>query len=150
MSDEKQIILKVDVKPGLNLGRQWIPAGKTVNVPKSRAESLIKSKKCSEQPDGTAVDFPAPYAPQSPASAKKSAEAFKESLNSDASALADWPAYMQLNKGGLTSVEGLRAYLEANPNDWDTKLELTAEDKAAVLAQLKKTEKPKAPPKGKE
>lgn len=149
-SDEKTLNLKMDVKPGLNLGRVFVPYGKTVTVPRSRAESLLKSKKCSEYSGDAEIDFPTPYAPQSAEQKKKSAEKFIESLQTEASELTAWPAYMQLNKGGLTTVESLKAFVAASPKDWDAKLQLTAEDKAAVEAELKKLEKPKAKPAAKE
>lgn len=140
MSEETQI-LKIDKKPGLTIGRMFVPYGKTCNVPKTRAEQLVKNKRATLQPVGTAVDFPDLYSPPSKEKLAARKNADGELRDKEASELLTWPAYMQLNKGGLTTVEGLKTFIAESPKDWDAKLELTAEDKAAVEAELKKVGK---------
>lgn len=140
MSDETRVI-KVETDPGLLLGNVWVRKGQSAVVDRTKADTLIREKACSlhdGKPDFEDI-FPKPTEVQAAKQAAK--EAAK--LAAPASELADFPAYAQLNKGGLTTVEQLKKFISDKPNDWQTELVLTDEDAAAIQKKLKPAAKTK-------
>lgn len=140
MSDETRVI-KVEKEPGLLLGNVWVPVGKSAAVDRTKAETLIREKACSAF-DGT-PDFANIFPEPTKAQLAKTAEKEAAKLNKPASELIDFPAYAQLNKGGLTTVEQLKKFIADKPNDWQTELVLTDEDVAAIQKKLKPAAKSK-------
>ena len=153
----------MNVKPGRKLGRVFIPFGKTVAVPKSRAESLLKAQKCVES-DSAEADFPDVYGPPNADNVAAAAFVRREKLETPASELASFTHYTALNKVGLTTVEGLKnwlsdetkdaadaaAKLELEVADVETIVaELEKADVETIVAELEKADKPAAKPKAK-
>lgn len=89
---EKTVNLKIVVAGGLQIGRQHIAKGKTVTVPKSRAEMLLKKQRAVEIDADAKIDFADPYAPptQEQIDARKEANRTKL-LEPDASATDSKP-----------------------------------------------------------
>jgi hypothetical protein len=133
MSETRNI--KVIAEGGLLIGNTFVESGKSATVPRERAETLIRSKVA--EPFEGAADYPEPYAlPTAEETAERKA-ADAEKRAEPASELAEFAGYAQLNKGGLTTVDGLKAYIVDNPNDWASRLELSDEDAAAIGKKLK-------------
>ena len=141
MSEETRVIV-VDVDPGLLLGTVFVPQGKSAAVPKSRADVLVKDKHATDA-TGTTPDFADLY-PQ-PTDKQAAAQQAKEDARKEApvSELIEWPAYGQLNKGGILTVDALKTYIAENGTLWAKKLELTDDDVVAIEAELKKLDAPK-------
>lgn len=133
MSETRNI--KITAEAGLLIGNTFVESGKSATVPRERAESLIRNK-VAEAFDG-AADYPEPYAPPTVEAVAERKAADAEKRAEPASELAEFPGYSQLNKGGLTTVDGLKAYIVENPNDWASRLELSDEDAAAIATKLK-------------
>jgi hypothetical protein len=147
MSEETRTVV-IDVDPGLLIGSVFVPRGKSAAVPKSRADVLVKDKHATDA-TGQTPDFadlhPAPTEKQAAAQlAKEDAR-----NNAPTSELMDWPAYTQLNMGGILTVEQLRTYRAENGTLWAKKLSLTDEDAIAVESELEKLETPEPPKKKK-
>lgn len=140
MSEETRTIV-IDVEPGLLLGTVWIPKGKSVAAPKSRADVLVKDGHAIDA-TGQTPDFDDLY-PQ-PTEKQKAAQQAKEDAKANAptSELIDWPAYTQLNMGGILTVDSLKTYIEENGTLWAKKLDLSDEDVTALEAKLKAMDKP--------
>ena len=134
--------IKVEVDPGLLLGTVFVLLGQTAAVPKSRADVLVRDKHCSAA-DGADPDF-ADIFPQ-PTDEQLAAAAAKEAANAakPISELIDWPGYGQLNKGGLTTVDGLKTYIAENGTLWAKRLELSDEDIVAIEERLAEPAKKK-------
>lgn len=140
MSETRTI--KITAEGGLLIGNTFVETGKTASVPKERAESLIRSK-VAEAAEGDA-DFPTPYAGPDAETVATIEATDKAKREAPASELAEFPAYAKLNKGGLTTLDGLKTYIADNPNDWATLLTLDDEEAAAVAAKLKPAKAKKA------
>jgi hypothetical protein len=140
MSETRNI--KVTAEGGLLIGNTFVEFGKSATVPSERAAVLIRGK-VAEAVDGDA-DYPEPYAvPTVEAQIERKATE-QAKRETPASELAEFPAYAKLNKGGLTTVEGLKGFITNNPNDWATLLELDEEEAAAVGTKLKPAKAKKA------
>jgi len=140
MSETRTI--KITAEDGLLIGNTFVPRNKTANVPKERAESLIRSK-VAEAADGAKVNFDDPYRGPTEEELAAIKEANQERRETPASELADFPSYAALNKRGLTTVAGLKEFIEKNPNDWPTLLEVTADEAKAILKHGEKSTKGK-------
>lgn len=140
MSETRNI--KVLAEDGLLIGNTFVASGKTATVPRERAEALIRNKVAEAAADDAKVTFPDPYAGPSEKTLEAIAKADDAARNAPASELEKFPAYAKLNKGGLTTVDGLKSYITDNPNDWAARLELTEAEAKAVGKSLggKKTE----------
>lgn len=140
MSEETRTIV-IDVEPGLLLGTVFVPKGKSVAAPKSRADVLVKDGHAIDA-TGQTPDFDELY-PQ-PTEKQKAAQQAKEDARTNAptSELIEWPAYTKLNMGGILTVESLKTYIAENGTLWAKKLDLSDDEIVAVEAELKKAEKP--------
>lgn len=147
MTEETRTI-KVDVDPGLLFGTVFVPVGKTVAAPKSRADVLLKDKHCSPA-DGAKPHFTDLYPQPTDAQAAAYAAKVEDRANAPVSEFMDWPSYGQLNKGGLTTVDQLKLYIAENGTLWSKKLELTDEQVEEIEATLEKLDAPKGKAKAK-
>lgn len=146
---EETTIVRVLVHPGLLLGLIWVAVGKTVAVAKSRATQLLADKHCASAPEVTEPDYSTCYPEPSTEQIEAASQVTEQFLARPASALTEFPNYEQLNKGGLTTTDQLKQYIEDNgAKRWFENLGLTAEEGAAVISHLEATADP-APTGGK-